>query len=160
MKFKSVNEIDKFSFKDCQVVEAEVGTEGIRFQVEALIVKPENSQNANFTNSYAGTTEIRFLGGKITEGVKDGYKYYNADDVLVDEVPDTELTEEEVQKLLKEIEGAYLYEIRQEEDEYLLALEFVDESDFNTASDSYTLKVQAEKNIVEWDFYMNRVQNM
>ncbi|MCR5736331.1 MAG: hypothetical protein K6G64_01615 [Eubacterium sp.] len=159
MKFKAVDEINHFSFQDCQVVEAEVSLEGIRFQVEALIVRPENSQNTNFTESYAGTTEIRFIGGTITSGVKDGFKYYNADDVLIKEIPDTVLSEDEVSALLKKIEGAYLYEVKDEENEYILALEFVDESDFNTASDSYTLKVKAEKVIVEWDFYMNRVQH-
>ena len=159
MKFKAVDEINHFSFQDCQVVEAEVSSEGIRFQVEALIVRPENSQNTNFTESYAGTTEIRFVGGKITSGVKDGFKYYNADDVLIQEIPDTDLSKDEVSALLKKIEGAYLYEVKDEDDEYILALEFVDESDFNTASDSYTLKVKAEKVIVEWDFYMNRVQH-
>jgi hypothetical protein len=159
MKFKSSDEIEQFSFRDCQVFEAEVGKEGIRLQVEALIVKPENSQNTNFTESYAGTTEIRFLGGKILSGVKDGYKYYNADDVLVDEVPDTELSEEEIAALLKTVDGAYLYEVKKEEEGYRLALEFVDESEFNTAADSYTLKVKADKVIIEWDFYMNRVQN-
>lgn len=159
MKYRSIDELEKFSFRDCQVFEAEVGVEGIRFQVEALIVKPENSQNTNFTESYAGTAEIRFLGGKILSAVKDGYKYYNADDVLVSEVPDTSLTEGELTELLKGVEGAYLYEISRQEDGYLLAIEFVDESEYNTASDSYTLKVQADKVIVEWDFYMNRVQN-
>ena len=159
MKFKAVDEINHFSFQDCQVVEAEVSSEGIRFQVEALIVRPENSQNTNFTESYAGTTEIRFVGGKITSGVKDGFKYYNADDVLIQEIPDTDLSKDEVSALLKKIEGAYLYEVKDEDDEYILALEFVDESDFNPASDSYTLKVKAEKVIVEWDFYMNRVQH-
>ncbi len=159
MKFKAVDEINHFSFQDCQVVEAEVSSEGIRFQVEALIVRPENSQNTNFTESYAGTTEIRFVGGTITSGVKDGFKYYNANDVLIQEIPDTDLSKDEVSALLKKIEGAYLYEVKDEDDEYILALEFVDESDFNTASDSYTLKVKAEKVIVEWDFYMNRVQH-
>ena len=42
---------------------------------------------------------------------------------------------------------------------YLLAVEFVDESDFHTASDSYTMMVRADDIIIEWDFYMNRVQN-
>ena len=158
MKFKTVDEIEHFSFEDCQVFEAEVSKEGIRFQVEALIVKPNNSQNTNFTESYVGTTEIRFIGGNIMSAVKDGFKYYYADDVLIKEVPDAELSDAEITKLLKRIEGAYLYDVKKDSDEYLVALEFVDESDFNTASDSYTLKIKSEKVVIEWDFYMNRVQ--
>ena len=158
MKYKSIDELEHFSFQDCQVFEAEVTPEGIRLQVEALIVKPENSQNTNFTESYAGTTEIRFVEGGILSAVRDGYKYYTADDVLVDEVPDQALSELEIKDLLRKAEGAYLYEVTKQDNEYILAIEFVDESEYNTASDSYTLKLKANKVIVEWDFYMNRVQ--
>ncbi|MBE5959726.1 MAG: hypothetical protein E7254_12830 [Lachnospiraceae bacterium] len=159
MRYKSVDEINNFSFRDCELIEFEVNPEGIKLQVEALIVLPDNSQNSNFTESYAGTTEIRLVGGSITSAVKDGYKYYNADDVLIKEVPDTPLTDTEIISVLKNIKSAYLYKVEKNSNSYTLSIEFSDEDDYNTALDSYTLKIQADKDIVEWDIYMNRVQN-
>ncbi len=159
MRYKSVDELNNFSFKDCELIEFEKSPEGIKLQVEALIIMPENSQNANFTQSYAGTTEIRFVGGTIDSAVKDGYKYYNADDVLLDEVPDVAMSECEIISIMKNLNSAYLYNVQKEGDFFVLSVEFADAEEYNTALDSYTIKIKAEKMIVEWDVYMNRVQN-
>lgn len=159
MKYKSVNELDTFSFRDCRICTFKISDNQILVEAEALIVKPENSQNTNFTESYAGPARLSFSNGKIISAVKDGYKYYNADDVLMEEVPDVKLSEGQIKELLEKIQGAYLYEATRQKEGYLLAVEFVDESDFHTASDSYTMMVRADDIIIEWDFYMNRVQN-
>ncbi|MCM1082141.1 MAG: hypothetical protein NC393_00385 [Clostridium sp.] len=165
MNYKSVNEIESFSYKDCRIVEFNAEKDCIMLVLEALIVKKDNSQNTNYTDSYAGTTTVRFIKGKITDGVKDGYKYYDANDVLINEVPDRKLAEEELGELLKQCNGAYLYFIDKNDfnkaDDmmsYSLGIEFEDESE-ETVSDSYYLNILFEKAVFEWDRYMNRVQN-
>ena len=96
MGFQSVNELEQFSFQDAQIKDFQVSEGVIFFELEAVIVKARNSQNANFTDSYAGTLSMRLLGGKIQKAVKEGYKYYDANDVLVEEIPDESLSEEEI----------------------------------------------------------------
>lgn len=161
MKYKSVNEIEKFSFEDCMISKFEVKDDMLCLELEALIVKPDNSQNTNYTESYAGTTEVRLMGGKILSGIKDGYRYYNANDELLKETPDEPLTEEQILRLTKTCEGAYLFDmVKKEETDhryiYFMGIEFADEE--NTMADSYQLEVAFEKAVFEWDFYMNRVQ--
>lgn len=162
MGFKSVNEIEQFIFDDCQLSEIKVSESGVEMILEALIVRKNNSQNSNFTESYAGTTTARFPGGKILSGVKDGYKYYNADEVLIKEVADQPLTEEDIVRIFKESEGAYLYSFEKDKEEngllyYSFGIEFVDTVD-NTMSDSYHFEISFEKAIFEWERYMNKVQ--
>ncbi len=164
MNYKSTNEIEAFSFKDCRITGFEVEEDCITLVLEALIIKKENSQNTNYTDSYAGTTTARFIKGKITDGVKDGYKYYDANDVLINEVPDHKLSEEEIEKIPKQCENAYLYFLNKNDNEkedgmlsYSLGIEFEDESE-GTVSDSYCLNILFEKAVFEWDRYMNRVQ--
>lgn len=165
MNYISINEIEEFSYKDCRITGFEVEKDCITLVLEALIVKKNNSQNTNYTDSYAGTTIARFIKGKITDGVKDGYKYYDANEVLINEVPAYKLTEEELEKFPKQCENAYLYFLNKndndKEDEmmsYSLGIEFEDESE-GTVSDSYCLNILFEKAVFEWDRYMNRVQN-
>ena len=165
MNYKSINEIEGFSYKDCRIAGFEVEKDCITLVLEALIVKKDNSQNTNYTDSYAGTTTARFIKGKITDGVKDGYKYYDANDVLINEVSDRELTEEELVKFPKQCENAYLYFLNKndngKEDDmlsYSMGIEFEDENE-GTVSDSYCLNILFEKAVFEWDRYMNRVQN-
>lgn len=161
MKYKSINEIEKFSFEDCMISKFEVKEDMLCLELEALIVKPNNSQNTNYTESYAGTTTARFMGGKILSGVKDGYRYYNANDELIKETPDESLADEQIRALTKNCQGAYLFSMSMKEQKdnaytYFMGIEFADEE--NTMLDSYQMEVTFEKAIFEWDFYMNRVQ--
>lgn len=162
MGYESINEIEKFGFEDCRIVNFRLGDNVIAMELEALIVRRNNSQNTNFTESYAGTTTARLLGGSVIKVIKDGYKYYNANDVLVKEIPDRELSIEERQELFSKIPGAYLYFMDKEKEEdglftYSIGIEFVDEEE-NTMSDSYSILVSFEKAVFSWERYMNRVQ--
>ena len=162
MGFRSENEIEQFCFDDCQIIKFEVKENMIRMELEALIVKRNNSQNTNFTESYAGTTEVRLLGGKIIKVVKDGYRYYDANEVLISEIPDKELSYEETEELLKSCNGAYLYFMEKEKEEsnifyYTIGIEFVDKEE-NTMSDSYSMSVSLDKAVFNWEHYMNKVQ--
>ncbi len=163
MSFKSVDEIEQFRFDDCQISRFELNDTGIGLELEALIVKSNNSQNANYTDSYAGTTYVRLVDGRIIDAVKDGYRYYDANDVLIREVADTALSEEEIKAFPKLCEGAYLYVLDKDKEEngmyyYTLGVEFADETD-NTMADSYSLHIVFSKAVFEWEKYMNRVQS-
>lgn len=76
--YKSVDELEHFRFDDCQIDTFAVTENGVELMVEALIVRADNSQNTNYTESYAGTTKIRITDGKLIRCVRDGYKYYDA----------------------------------------------------------------------------------
>ena len=163
MGFKSVNEIEKFTFDDCVVQSFKVNEAGIILVLEALIVDSNNSQNTNYTESYADTTTVRFLEGKIISAKKDGYKYYDANEVLMEEVPDTVLNDEEIKNIINTCEGSYLYYMEKDNDNesseniYNIGLEFTDEED-NTAADSYEIKISFSEAIFTWERYLNRVQ--
>lgn len=162
MAFQSVNEIEKFSYEDCRIYGFQVKENQIEMELEALIVKPDNSQNTNYTESYAATTVVKFIGGKILSGTKDGYKYYDANDVLLKTVPDEPLTNEQLGNFPKICEGAFLFsmsKVKEEDDLYVyeLSIEFEDEEN-NTVADSYRLQICFEKAIFTWQEYLNRVQ--
>lgn len=159
MGFQSVNELEHFSFQDARIKKFEVTQEHIFFELEAVIVKGNNSQNSNFTDSYAGTLSMCLLGGKIQKAVKEGYKYYDANDVLVEEVPDSPLSPEEIDKLIKGSKDYYLFDVVKVEDSqnetghflYLFGMDADEET-------SYWFQIEFDKSIMEWEKYMNRVQ--
>ena len=99
--FKSIDETDRFSYEDCVLTGIDSAEDGLIFDVEALIVKENNSQNTNFTESYAGPAKIKFVDGNIIKLIKVGFKYYNADGLLIKSVPDEFLAESEWSALLK-----------------------------------------------------------
>lgn len=162
MNYKSVDEINKFRFDDCRINSVKKTDKDIYIEVEALIVCADNSQNSNYTESYAGTAVIKFVSSDIKKCIRDGYKYYDANEVLISEVEDCILEKDEIPAFLNSCEGAYLCELKKntsETDSYDLGIEFEDSED-GTVSDSYSLVIVCEKIIVEWDQYLNRVQKL
>lgn len=161
MSFTSINELEHFGFQDAQIQRAEYAEGILEFELEAVIVRANNSQNSNYTDSYAGTLFMRLEKAIIQKGVKEGYKYYDANDVLKQEVPDTPLDESEIKNLLKNSKDYYLFDmvkVNEEENKtghylYLLGIDADEET-------SYWLQVEFEKSILTWERYMNRVQNM
>lgn len=165
MSFKSVDEIFNFDFQDATVSKIKFGEDNISFLLDALIVEPENSQNENYTKSYADTVKVRLENGKLISGVKDGYKRYDANDKLLEEVDDQSLDNEETKIILKSAEGVYLYAMDacKESEEgnfvYNISLEFPSKIAYDTSvTNSYQVKVSFTKAVFEWDKYMNKVQ--
>ncbi len=165
MKYKAIDEMEHFGFRDAKIIEFERSDAGLKLVLEAVIVKANNSQNSNYTDSYAGELTMRLVGGKIQKGVREGYKYYDANDVLVEEVPDTPLTEDEITALLAGAKDDYLFDVAKVNDAenktghflYLFGIDVPGESDEDEIV-SYWLQIEFAQSILEWDRYMNRVQ--
>ena len=153
--FKSIDETDRFSYEDCVLTDMEKAEDGLILDVVALIVKENNSQNTNFTESYAGPSKIKFVGGKILKLIKVGYKYYNADGLLIKSVPDELVEESEWASLFKSFPGNYLPYIGIGNDCYDIEIEMSEED--GTQGNSYIIVVDASSVIITWDKYLNRV---
>ena len=164
MAFKSVDEIYNFDFQDAQVFKFRANDDGISFELESLIVEPENSQNDNCTKSYAATTRVRLIDGKLIGAVKDGFKRYDADNKLIEQVEDSYVDNDQMKYILKAAEGAFLFAMdadsESEEGKFLynISVEFPSKEQYDIAGGvSYQLKVSFTKAIFEWDRYMNKV---
>lgn len=171
--FKAVNELEHFGYQDAvirgfQIIPAGsadgVEDEGQTFAIslEAVIVRSDNSQNSNYTDSYAGDLTMRLMGANIQKGVKEGYKYYDANDVLLEEVPDTPLSIMEIHQLIKNLDGAYLWAMQavepaQNKTGHYLYLMGIDVNADTDEEATYWLQIEFDKSIMEWERYMNRV---
>ena len=153
--FKSIDEIDKFSYEDCVLTGMEWAEDGLLFEVEALIVRENNSQNTNFTESYVGPSVIKLVDGRVTDVIKTGFKYYDADGQLLKTIPDEAESPLVWESLFKTFPGNYLPSLEAVDGGYLLEIEMSEED--GTQGNSYLLKIEASSAIVTWDKYLNRV---
>lgn len=158
MGFCSKNEIDKFGYNDCVITKAQITDSEINLELEALIVKAANSQNTNFTDSYAGEAVCVLQEAGIDLVTKAGYRYYDANDNLIEEKPDevVKLTDAELSELISD---TYLADIEKNDDgTYNLVSEEIKE-DISENAEIYVIKVSCKDIIISWERYMNRVQN-
>ena len=157
--YRSVDEIDRLDFKDCSITDAHLDEDGIRLGLEALIIRANNSQNENYTDSYAGETRMKLEHGRIEEIVREGYRYYNADNELIREVPDEKIGADGIEDLPALFIGSYLAGMEViTPGRCQLFVETVSEEDHMTAADSYRIQISYDRAVFTWDRYLNRVQ--
>ena len=160
MKYNSVDEIDTISFRDAAIVRCVFSAkQGIlEFELDGAMVRENNSANELFSDRYVRDMQVRFVNPEVEAILLEGHKYYDANDVLQSEVPDYELSVVETAEFPKSCEGAYLFEMKQDADGYVLGIEFVDPED-QTVGDSYQVYVTGTQVAMLWEQYMNRVQS-
>lgn len=138
------------------VGDAEVSLKGLRARwlelyVEGAVVKDNNSQNEYYADKYADQMEIRFKNPVIEAVLLEGHKYYDANDNLVEEVPDQKLAEDEYEKIFGKFKENYIfYGGKPEADKkcYQMIID-VDE-------DSYIVSFYYDKVIAGWNHFLNK----
>ena len=166
MAFVSVNELENFSFEDCQISEVSFENDKIIFSLEALLVRANNSQNSNYTESYADKSILTLEDAKILSIIEEGYRTYDAEDRLVDEVPDKEIEEIKYEELISSFGEQYLCMAQCEEKtkENSIYIFEVDTGTLNEAGltdpylPTYLVKIAFTKSTIEWERYLNKVQ--
>ncbi len=162
--FTAKNEIANFSYEDSVIRKIEQSKGQLTLVVEALLVLPANSQNTNYTKSYADLVTVTFSEAEIKKGVKEGYKRYDANDKLMEEVPDTLLSAEETQDVLKKAVDQYLYDIKEAEEEQgrkevVLGIEMTTDDLTGIDADSYQVLVECRDVTFSWERYLNRAES-
>ncbi|MCI8992785.1 MAG: hypothetical protein HFG80_08725 [Eubacterium sp.] len=154
MNYKSVNELNKFTFQDAQLMNLSIENDTVTFELEAVIVKATNSANEMMCDSYAGTMALRFVRAEISQLFLEGYRYYDADNVLQKTVPDTPIPLEDYRETFRKLKRGYLYEPEKTgENTYMIGV------DLEEGEDTYWFTLKFERVIAEWDRYMNKVQS-
>lgn len=155
--FKSENEIEKFNYDDCIISDFKIMEDKIVLILNSLIVCANNSQNSNYTDSYAGETRLCFEAGKIEAFLKEGYKYYDANDKLISEFKDENI-EIDGFDFEKTFSKVFLIGISiNEKNQYVLRVE-MPEAEAVTVTDTYEIIISAVNVNFSWEKYMNRVQ--
>jgi hypothetical protein len=155
MRFQTVNALHLFQFKEVTIKEIAKREDSLTVVMDALIVKGNNPVNEECVDRFADIANVRFLEGTITEILKEGYKYYDANNNLLEEKADVVLPETEYDTILKACTDCYLYDliaVKETEGgyEYQLGVDINDE-------DTYWISIQCKETIVEWEKFKNRV---
>ena len=138
------------------VGDAEASLKGLRARwlelyVEGAVVKDNNSQNEYYTDKYADQMEIRFKNPVIEAVLLEGHKYYDANDNLVEEVPDQKLAEDEYEKIFGKFKENYIFYGGKPEADKKCYQMIVDVDE-----DSYIVSFYYDKVIAGWTHFLNK----
>lgn len=138
------------------VGDAEASLKGLRARwlelyVEGAVVKDNNSQNEYYADKYADQMEIRFKNPVIEAVLLEGHKYYDANDNLVEEVPDQKLAEDEYEKIFGKFKENYIFYGGKPEADKKCYQMIVDVDE-----DSYIVSFYYDKVIAGWNHFLNK----
>lgn len=169
MKYKSIDELNSISLTDAQVKRFEMSEENnvLTLAVEGAVVMAGNSQNEYYADKYTDLMQIRFL-KPVMEGILlEGHKYYDANNNLIEQVPDIPIDSDEYQKIMKTFEEQYIFYggIPKEN----VVQNYVNQNglkitgDMNcyqmiidVEEDSYVVSFYYEKAVAEWEHFLNK----
>ena len=123
----------------------------LELYVEGAVVKDNNSQNEYYTDKYADQMEIRFKNPVIEAVLLEGHKYYDANDNLVEEVPDQKLAEDEYEKIFGKFKENYIFYGGKPEADKKCYQMIVDVDE-----DSYIVSFYYDKVIAGWNRFLNK----
>lgn len=154
MKYKCENELNTLSFKDFEIVSISNANGKLTINTNGGVARYDNSCNEMLEERYISECEITFFDAKITRFYKEGGKYYDANDVLIEEYKDIDYDEADYPKMLKELtkEGIIFFlssSVTNDRPYYELAVDVV--------NDTYWLNIEASKVSVGFERFMNKV---
>ncbi|MGN1156729.1 MAG: hypothetical protein ACI4TK_11160 [Agathobacter sp.] len=157
MKFKVQDQLDTFAFRDVEVVSCELTEDALRMTMRGVISKYNNPCNERFQDWYILEAYARFEGAKITNCYKEGMKYYDANNVLLEEVPDEPIVPDAYADTIKLFQNSCMFMLIQKEsqadDQKSVEVAF----DLEEGNDTYWVEFAYDRVIIEWDRYANKV---
>lgn len=157
MKFKVVDQLDKFGFRDVQLSACEIVDGTLRMTMAGVISKYNNPCNERYQDWYILEAYARFEGVQILDCYKEGLKYYDANNVLLEEIPDEPIGPENYDDTLKICKDGIMF-VLLEKDPMSDGKKCMEVAiDIEETNDTYWMVFVYDRVIIEWDRYANKV---
>lgn len=152
MRFRTENEIETFDFKEAYIEELRFGLGSFYMLLDNVKILETNSCNRDVRTMRTNGLELRISTPQILSFIEEGYKLYDANGELQQEVQDVEIEPEKYVELCKELEGATVYALEKEDQVYSISIDGEERE--------YLLRVQGKGDSEEWDRFMNLAEVM
>jgi len=162
MKYKCENELNTLNFRDFGVIEIGIVKDVFSMMTGGGIAKYDNSCNETLEERYIAETQIRILDAEIEKFFLEGGKYYDANDVLISEEPDTEIDKNEYKEIFKKMKEGTVFFIGEKSnvsEDGKKIYEICIDITLEDVIDTYWIVVKGSKIVVEFDRFMNRVMS-
>ncbi len=169
MRYKSVNEPDSIELHDAVIKTFEMSQQNdvLTLLVEGAVVQSGNSQNEFYTDKYSDQMQIRFVNPVIEAVLLEGHKYYDANDRLIEQVPDQVLLPEEYGRVMKQFNACYIFYAGTPKEKVVQNYTGQDmrtlaedmkcyQMIIDVEDESYVISFYYEKVIAEWEHFLNK----
>ena len=147
MGFFTENEAETFDFGEAHIAELRFGLGPFYMLLDNVKILEKNSCNRDVRTMRTNGLTFRIIDPQIVTVIEDGCKIYNANGVLQQEIPDRVVEPEEYAGVCEQLEDAVSYELKKEDDVYVISIDGEEHA--------YTLTVKGSGDSEEWERFMN-----
>ena len=154
MKYTTQNEFDHFTFHEVHISGFELTRDMFHVTLDDVIILPENTCNRDIRNMRCNNMELHITDMKVEQFMLEGYKTYDADGKLKENLPDQAVPEAEWGVIGKTFLDGYAYEIKKTQgDEGRNNYTFI--IDDAQAEHTYAICVSGTGDMEMWDRFLN-----
>ena len=109
MKFRTVNDLKTIQINEMNLTSIKLADNTLSLALEGAVIKADNPNNNRYQDVYCTQMELVFTQVQLRGFCLQGFKYYDADGRLLNEVPSRTLTDEERAAALDLPSGAWVF---------------------------------------------------
>lgn len=147
MSFITQNELEHFQFEEAVAEEFRPSPGGFTLLLDNVRILPENSTNRDIRTMRCNEMSLKIEEGKILGLYEEGYKVYDADCRLIEELPERKIPEEELEEALKNLCGCELDDLTSEDGLYRIFL--------RGEGHTFRLELSGSGDRESWEKYLN-----
>lgn len=147
MKYKTTNELHHFSFSEAHIADIRVMSGSFLMVVDNVTIFPENSCNRDIRNMRTNGLELRIWESQVIAVVEEGYKIYDAEGKIQQEVQDREIKQQDYADIFKEMIDCELDAVEKDGEIYVFSVYAQDHT--------FLLKVMGKEDTQEWNLFFS-----
>lgn len=147
MKYKTIDELGHFLFSEAHIDQAMATPDSFCLILDNVTILPENSRNRDIRQMRANQLHLTIF-GSLLSFVEEGYRVYDANGNLKEQILDRTLKPEEYAKGLKSLSDLTVYSIEKNGSVYEISVDGEDHT--------FLLKIKGTGDLQEWDRFLNK----
>lgn len=151
MKYQSIDALEDFSFTEAVIFDTEYGSSHLKFQLANVTILSSNENNRDIMDMRTNDLILTFEKPDILSIIEEGYKVYDADEQLIEEVPDKIIPPDNYATFIQSILESPIYSI-----DILSKEHCIINIDGSEDKNSLRIELKFQHSIAEWDRFLKK----
>lgn len=151
MKYQTIDSLDDFSFTEAAIFDVEYTSSHLKLQLANVTILSSNEHNRDIMDMRTNDLILTFEQPIIHVIIEEGYKVYDANEQLIEKVPDKIISETEYASMIQSLPESSIYSI-----DILSKNHCVINIDTSDNSAGYRIELMFQHSIVQWDRFLKK----
>ena len=151
MKYQSVDSLDHFSFNQAAIFDVDYTSSHLKLQLANVTILSSNEHNQDIMDMRTNDLILTFEEPAILNITEEGYKVYDANEQLLEEIPDRILSQQEYISVIQELPESFIYSI-----DVISANHCNINIDSSDDKNGYCIELTFQHSVVQWDRFLKK----